>query len=73
MLDINIYEVVGTIQANKEGRNIVPAHATFREVKEAVGNIDDKELHALLNAECISGLIRRVRTINGYAYCVSEE
>lgn len=73
MLDINIYEVVGAIQADKEGRNIVPAHATFREVKEAVGSIDDNELHALLNAECVSGLIRRVRTINGYAYCVVEK
>jgi hypothetical protein len=73
MLDINIYEVVGTIQAEIEGRHIVPALATFREVKEAVGNIDDKELHALLNAECICGLIRRVRTINGYAYEIAEQ
>lgn len=73
MLGANIYEVVGTIQADKESRRVVPAHATFREVKEAVGCIDDNDLHALLNAECVSGLIRRVRTINGYAYCVSEE
>lgn len=70
---INVYEVVSAIQAKKEALNVQPSHAMFRGVKEAIGGIDDGELYALLDAEVDGGLIRRVRTINGYAYCVAEE
>lgn len=70
---INIFEVVSEIQAKKERFRIVPAVAKFTEVKKELGNITDGELYALLDANVDSGLIRRVRTINGYAYCVSEE
>ena len=70
---INVYEVVSAIQAKKEAFNVQPSHAMFREVKEAVEGVDDGELYALLDAEVDGGLIRRVRTINGYAYCVAEE
>ena len=70
---INIFEVVSEIQAKKEQFHIVPAVAKFIEVKEELGNIEDGELYALLDAEVDGGLIRRVRTRNGYAYCVSEE
>ena len=69
----NIYEVVATIQAKKEQYCIIPAVAKFTEIKEELGNIEDGELYALLDAEVDGGLIRRVRTINGYAYCVAEE
>lgn len=69
----NIYEVVSDIQASKERLQRHPAHATFREIKTEVGGMDDGTLHALLDAEVDSGLISRVRTLNGYAYCVSEE
>lgn len=69
----NIYEVVSDIQARKEKAQRQPAHATFREIKAELGGIDDGTLHALLDAEVDCGLIRRVRTINGYAYGVSEE
>lgn len=70
---INIFEVVSEIQAKKEQFHIVPAVAKFTEVKEELGNIEDGELYALLDAEVDGGLIRRIRTINGYAYCVAEE
>lgn len=70
---INIFEVVSEIQAKKEQFHIVPAVAKFIEVKEELGNIEDGELYALLDAEIDGGLIRRVRTINGYAYCVAKE
>lgn len=70
---INIYEVVATIQAKKEQYRIQPAVAKFTEIKAELGGIDDGELYALLDAEMGNGLLRRVRTINGYAYCVSEE
>lgn len=69
----NIYEIVSQIQAKKEQYRIVPAVAKFTEVKEELGNIEDGELYALLDAEVDSGLLRRVRTINGYAYEVAEE
>ena len=69
----NVYEVVGDIQAKKERFRIQPAHATFYEIKKELEGIDDGELYALLDAEVDGGLIRRVRTINGYAYVVSEE
>lgn len=70
---INIFEVVSEIQAKKEQFRIVPAVAHFTEIKEELGNIEDGELYALLDAEVDSGLLRRVKTINGYAYCVAEE
>ena len=70
---INIYEIVSQIQAKKEQFRIVPAVAKFTEIKAELGGIDDGTLYALLDAEVDSGLIRRVRTINGYAYCVAEE
>lgn len=70
---INIYEIVSQIQAKKEQYRIQPAVAKFTELKAEVEGIEDGELYALLDAEVDSGLIRRVRTINGYAYCVAEE
>lgn len=70
---INIFEVVSEIQAKKEQYRIVPAVAKFTEIKAELGGIDDGELYAMLDAEVDNGLIRRVRTINGYAYCVAEE
>ena len=69
----NIYEIVSGIQAKKEEYRIVPAHALFTEIKAELEGITDGELYALLDAEVDSGLLRRVRTINGYAYCVAEE
>lgn len=69
----NIYEIVSQIQAKKEEYRIQPAVAKFTEIKAELGDIDDGELYALLDAEMGNGLIRRVRTINGYAYCVAEE
>lgn len=70
---INIYEIVSQVQAKKEQYRIVPAVAKFTEIKAELEGITDGELYALLDAEVDGGLIRRVRTINGYAYCVSEE
>lgn len=70
---INIFEVVSEIQAKKERFRIVPAVAKFTEIKAELPGITDGELYALLDAEADGGLIRRVRTINGYAYCVAEE
>lgn len=70
---INIYEVVATIQAKKEQFRIQPAVAHFTEVKAELQGKTDGELYALLDAEVDRGLIRRVRTINGYAYEVAEE
>lgn len=69
----NIFEIVSRIQAKKEKYRIVPAHALFAEIKAELEGITDGELYALLDAEVDSGLLRRVRTMNGYAYCVSEE
>lgn len=69
----NIFEVVSEIQAKKEQFHIVPAVAKFTEVKEELPGKTDGEIYALLDAEVDGGLIRRVRTINGYAYGVSEE
>ncbi|MBE6197978.1 MAG: hypothetical protein E7141_04790 [Rikenellaceae bacterium] len=69
----NIFEIVSEIQAKKEEYRIVPAHALFTEIKAELEGISDGELYALLDAEVDSGLLRRVRTMNGYAYCVSEE
>lgn len=69
----NIYEIVSQIQAKKELYRIQPAVAKFTEIKAEVEGIEDGELYALLDAEVDCGLIRRVRTINGYAYCVAEE
>lgn len=70
---INIFEIVSGIQAKKEEYRIVPAHALFVEIKAEVEGMTDGELYAFLDAEVDSGLLRRVRTINGYAYCVAEE
>lgn len=70
---INIYEVVATIQAKKEEYRIEPAVAKFTEIKAELEGMCDGELYARLDAEMGNGLIRRVRTINGYAYCVAEE
>lgn len=69
----NIYEVVSDIQARKEKAQKQPAHATFREIKAELGGMDDGTLHALLDAEVMNGTIYQRRTINGYAYGVSEE
>ena len=69
----NIYEIVSQIQAKKEQYRIVPAHATFREIKEEVEGIDDGTLHALIGSQESNGLIRRVRCLNGYAWVVAEE
>jgi hypothetical protein len=69
----NIYEIVSQIQAKKEQFRIQPAVAHFTEIKAEVEGIEDGEIYALLDAEVDGGLIRRVRTINGYAYCVAEE
>lgn len=68
----SVYQIVADIQAKKEQFRVVPAHATFLQIKEELGGIDDGELYALLEAEVDSGLLRKVRTINGYAYCVAE-
>lgn len=70
---INVFDVVSDIQARKERFRIKPAHATFREIKGELEGKTDGEIYALLDAEVDSGLLRRVRTINGYAYGVSEE
>ena len=70
---INIFEVVSEIQAKKEQFHIVPAVAKFTKIKAELEGITDGELYAILDAEVDSGLIRRVRTINGYAYEVAEE
>lgn len=70
---INIYEIVSQIQAKKEQFRIQPAVAKFTEVKAELPGKTDGELYALLDAEMGNGLIRRVRTINGYAYEVAEE
>ena len=69
----NIYEIVSQIQAKKEQFRIQPAVAHFTEVKAELPGIEDGEIYALLDAEVDGGLIRRIRTINGYAYCVAEE
>lgn len=69
----NIFEIVSGIQAKKEKYRIVPAHALFTEIKAELEGMTDGELYALLDAEVDGGLLRRVRTINGYAYCVAEE
>ena len=69
--ETNIYEIVSAIQAKKEEYRIQPAVAKFTEIKAELEGITDGELYALLDAEVDSGLLRRVRTINGYAYCVA--
>lgn len=71
--ETNIYEIVSAIQAKKEEYRIDPAVAKFTEIKAELEGITDGELYALLDAEVDRGLISRVRTLNGYAYCVSEE
>jgi hypothetical protein len=70
---MNVVEIVSAIQAKKEAYRVSPAHALFYEIKRECGRIDDGELYALLDAEVDSGTLRRIRIINGYAYCVSEE
>ena len=72
-MERTIYEVVSDIQAKKEQFNIVPPYATFQQIKAEMGGIDDGTLYALLDAEVLNGTIYRRRTINGYAYGVSEE
>lgn len=69
----NIYEIVSGIQAKKERYRVQPAHALFSEIKAELEGIDDGKLYAMLDAEVDSGLLRRVRTLNGYAYEVEEE
>lgn len=69
----NIYEVVADIQARKEKAQKQPTHVVFREIKAELGGMDDGTLHALLDAEVMNGTIYQRRTINGYAYGVSEE
>lgn len=71
-MERTIYEVVSDIQARKEREKIVPAFAKFSEIKEAMGK-EEGTLYALLDAEVLNGIIVRRKTINGYAYCVSEE
>ena len=71
-MERTIYEVVSDIQARKEREKIVPPFATFREIKEAMGK-EEGTLYAMLDAELLNGIIVRRKTINGYAYCVSEE
>lgn len=68
-----IFEIVSGIQAKKEEYRIVPGHALFVEIKAELEGMTDGELYALLDAEVDRGLLRRVRTINGYAYEVAEE
>ena len=69
-----IYDVISDIQAKKERFRIVPPFVLFTEIKaEYGGTIDDGTLHVMLDAEVLNGLIVRRRTINGYAYGVSEE
>ena len=72
-MERTIYEVVSDIQAKKEQFHIVPPYATFQQIKAEMGAIDDGTLHALLGAEVMNGIIFQRRTINGYAYGVSEE
>jgi hypothetical protein len=69
----SVYQIVADIQAKKEQFRVEPSHATFRQIKAELEGIDDGELYALLDAEVDSGLLRKVRTINGYAFCVAEE
>lgn len=69
----NIYEIVSGIQAKKERYRVQPSHALFTEIKAELEGVDDGTLFALLDAEVDSGLIRRVRCVNGYAYEVTEE
>ena len=69
----SIYKAISDIQAQKERAQRHPAHATFRQIKAELPGITDGELYALLDAEVDGGLLRKVRTINGYAYCVAEE
>lgn len=68
-----IYEIVADIQAKKEQYNIVPPYATFLQIKEEMSGVDDGTLYAMLDAEVLNGTIYQRRTINGYAYGVSEE
>ena len=73
-MERTIFEVVSDIQAKKERFHIDPLYATFQQIKaEYDGAIDDGTLYAMLDAELMNGIIVRRRTINGYAYCVSEE
>lgn len=72
-MERTIYEVVSDIQAKKEQFRIVPPYATFQQIKAEMGGIDDGTLYALLDAEVLNGTIFQRRTINGYAYGVSEE
>lgn len=70
---INVYDVVSDIQARKERFRIAPAHATFSEIKAELKGIDAGALYALLDCEVDGGMLQRRRTINGYAYTISEE
>lgn len=68
-----IFDVVSDIQARKERFRIDPPFATIVEIKAELEGIDEGTLHAMLDAEVLNGIIVRRRTINGYAYGVSEE
>ena len=72
-MERTIYDVVGGIQAKKERYRIDPPFATFQEIKAEIEGIDDGTLYAILEAEEMNGLIVRRRTINGYAFVVTEE
>lgn len=70
---INLYELISDIQARKERFRVHPSHVTYRELRERLNFIDEGSLYAMLDAEVANGLIRRVRTINGWAFAVAEE
>ena len=73
-MEKTVFDVVSDIQARKEREHIEPPYATYREIKrEYGGTVDDGSLHAMLGAEVLNGILFQRRTINGYAYGVSEE
>lgn len=63
--------IVRGIQRTKEQRHRHPSHATFREIKDRCVDVTDEQLEALLDAAVRGGALRRVRTINQYAYTIS--
>ena len=63
--------IVRDIQQAKESVQRHPAHATYREVKARCRGVADEQLEALLDAAVRGGALRRVRTINQYAYTIS--
>lgn len=63
--------IVRDIQRAKEQRHRHPSHATFREVKARCVDVTDEQLEALLESAVRGEALRRVRTINQYAYTIS--